>query len=79
MKETLLVVAYASIRAYIGGGLFDRMADLVQDLSSATMPGKEKKKQVANFLVAESVKLTDIFLDLVIAIVRARFERVAPR
>ena len=75
MKEQLLVGAYTLIRLYIGGGLFDRMAVLIRDLGSSTMPGAEKKRAVVKFMMAEGVALSGIFLDLVIAIVRARFER----
>ena len=75
MKEQLLIGAYTLIRLYIGGGLFDRMAILIRDLSSATIPGSEKKQAVADFLLAEGATLSGIFLDLTIAIVRARFER----
>jgi len=78
MKEQLLIGAYTFIRLYIGSGLFDRMSTLVQHLSkAATMPGAEKKQAVIDFLVSEGATLSGIFLDLVIAIVRARFERAA--
>ena len=75
MNNAFIAAAYGMIRYAIGSGLFDRVADLVRNLIHADMPGDEKKGRVIEFVKKEGAALSGIALDLVIAIVRARFEK----
>ncbi|NCC26591.1 MAG: hypothetical protein EOM22_00185 [Gammaproteobacteria bacterium] len=74
MQQSLITAAYALIRFAIGSGLFDRASSLVRNLIFADIPGAEKKAQVIEFLKREGAALSGIAVDLLIAIVRARFE-----
>ncbi len=75
MNNTLITSAFTLIRFAIGSGLFDRTASLVRNLIHADMPGDEKKRRVIEFLRKEGAAMSGIALDLVIAIVRARYEK----
>ena len=75
MNSTLITSAFVAIRFAIGSGLFDRVAALVRNLIYSRMPGDDKKKLVEEFVQKEGAALSGIALDLVIAIVRARFEK----
>lgn len=75
MNQTLLSTAYTLIRFAFGSGFFDRTANLVRNLITADMPGAEKKARVKSFWLSEGKAFSGIALDLVIAIVRARFEK----
>ena len=75
MNTTLMTSAYTLIRYAIGSGLFDRTANLVRNLIHAQIPGTEKKARVVEFVKMESAALSGIAIDLVIAIVRARYEK----
>ena len=74
MNQSLITAAYALIRLALRPGFFDRAAQLVRDMIDADLPGAEKKARVKSFLLAEGKAFSGIALDLVIAIVRARFE-----
>jgi hypothetical protein len=75
MQQSLITAAYTLIRFAIGSGLFDRASALVRNLIFADIPGDEKKAQVIEFLKREGAALSGIAIDLIIAIVRARYEQ----
>ena len=75
MNSILIDSAFVLIRYAVGSGLFDRTASLVRNLIYAQIPGDDKKAAVIEFLKKEGAALSGIALDLVIAIVRARFEQ----
>ena len=80
--SAFLNAAYAAIRYGFGSGAFDRVGDLIKDLSDKDMPGSQKKTIVIDFVENELGEVIErfgpmwqILLDLVIAIVRWRFEK----
>ena len=75
MNSPLILSAFALIRYAVGSGLFDRTASLVRNLIYAQIPGEDKKAAVKEFLRKEGAALSGIAIDLVIAIVRARYEK----
>jgi hypothetical protein len=75
MNNALITSAFTLIRFSIGSGLFDRTANLVRNLIHARIPGEEKKARVVEFIRLEGAAMSGIALDLIIAIVRARFEK----
>lgn len=77
MYSTSLALAYQFIRWWVSSGLFDRIAELVLDLTLETIPGNEKKQRVIQFVQAEGQVLVkksgaflEIAIDLIIAAVR---------
>ncbi|NCC41401.1 MAG: hypothetical protein EOM21_18640 [Gammaproteobacteria bacterium] len=75
MNDVLITSAFTLIRYGIGSGLFDRAAAMVRNLIFVQIPGEKKKERLVNFLKAEGLALSGIAVDLVIAIVRARYEK----
>ncbi|NCC23027.1 MAG: hypothetical protein EOM26_11305 [Alphaproteobacteria bacterium] len=75
MNDVLITSAFTLIRYSIGSGLFDRTANVVRNLIHSDMPGADKKAQVVAYIMQEGAALSGIAIDLVIAIVRARYEK----
>jgi hypothetical protein len=82
----LLTVAYGALRAAVGSGLFERIGAKVVEMIDKDIPGDEKKELVKQFVLDEAYAFVGRFgsgwkvaLDLVIAIVRWRFEVSEPK
>jgi hypothetical protein len=75
MNSVFITAAYGTIRYAIGSGLFDRTANLVRVLIHEQITGAEKRAHVVAFVKSETAELSGIAIDLVIAIVRARYEK----
>jgi len=58
MKALLLATLIAALRAYIGGGVYDRIAKLVTFLLGSDIPGQEKMDYVVKTIKAETSELS---------------------
>jgi hypothetical protein len=74
MKETFIIIAYNAIRMYVGTGLFDRISAEAKNLIFTNMPGQEKMNHLKTFFMREGIIVSGIIRDLIVSIVRLRFE-----
>ena len=69
MKALLLSTLFTVLRAYVGGGLFDRIAAQVRDLSGTALTGQERMAMVLSFAARESATLGETLVRAVVEIV----------
>jgi hypothetical protein len=74
-RALALSLAFKAIRAYVGSGVFDRVAAQAQSLISADMSGQEKMESLKVFIVAERIAISTAIRDTIVGIVRLRFEQ----
>jgi hypothetical protein len=80
MKQELsgfaLNFAMKLFRAWVGSGMFDRLAALVITLIYEDIPGSDKKNRVLEFLESEYGRVwgvaTDVVIDILIGFARAK-------
>ncbi len=73
IKTLLLSTLYSALRAYIGSGLYDRIAALVVALMAADgKTGAEKMAQVLEFTKHEATSISEYLIRAVVELVLYR-------
>ncbi len=77
IKEILLATVYSAIKAYLGSGVYNRIAGQVMILMSATdMTGAEKMANVIAFAQREAIAASEYLIRAVVELIlyRAKLE-----
>ena len=78
MRNIIINTIYTALRWYVSTGAFDRIASLVTDLISESIPGEQKKGRVVEFAKLEFgtvwAEMNAIAIDAIIAITRLKHE-----
>jgi hypothetical protein len=73
MQNAWIGIAYNAVRWYVGTGVFDRIAELVEDMTgNASLSGDEKREIVLGWAKDEFTLIRARIVDLVIALVLLR-------
>ncbi len=73
IKELLLSTLYSALKAYIGGGVYNRIAGQVMLLmSAAEMTGADKMAAVLAFAKREAITASDYLIRAVVELVLYR-------
>jgi hypothetical protein len=72
-QQAWIGIAYHAIRWYVGTGVFDRIAELVEEMAgNAALSGDEKRDIVLGWAKDEFTLIRTRIVDLVIALVLLR-------
>lgn len=73
IKDLLLATIYSAIKAYIGSGVYNRIAGQVMILMSATdMSGAEKMANVLAFAQREAIMASEYLIRAVVELILMR-------
>ena len=73
MKSLLLSALYSALRAYLGSGVYDRLAGQVVLLMTATdMPGAEKMNNVLAFAQREAIAASEYLIRAAVELILMR-------
>lgn len=73
IKEILLATVYSAIKAYLGSGVYNRIAGQVMILMSATdMTGAEKMANVIAFAQREAIAASEYLVRAVVELILYR-------
>ncbi len=73
IKSLLLSTLYSALRAYLGSGVYDRLAGQVALLMTATdMPGSEKMNNVLAFAQREAVTASQYLIRAAVELILYR-------
>lgn len=75
IKTLLLTTLYSALRAYIGSGVYDRIATLVIALTTDTkLSGSEKMAKVLAFAQAEAFAVSEYLVRAAVELVLYRYK-----
>jgi hypothetical protein len=68
MKSLLLSTIYATLRVYVGAGLFNRVVGKALELMTSPLPGQEKMQIVIEFAQSEFVGLSSTLIRAIVEV-----------
>jgi len=77
MKALLLATVISAFRLYVGGGVFDRIAELVKSMDvESALSGQEKMSAVLGFAKGEFAALSSTLIRAVVELALIRLKGI---